>query len=128
MTDTSITDAGNVMPLPVKAKRRDTTAALRQRRSHAKRKPRLAIPLALITRVTQPEKRSGIKADVTVAHPSSHPGQRESVTAPMRTNYALVVIAYGFFALGIGINIWNATTGGTLTDTALPAASGVLRP
>jgi hypothetical protein len=87
MTDTGITDAGNVTPLPVEAKRRDTTAALRQRRSRAKRKPRSAIPLAPITRVTQPGKRSGIKADVTVAHSSSHPGQREIVTAPKRTNY-----------------------------------------
>jgi hypothetical protein len=34
--------------------------------------------------------------------------------------------AYGFFALGIEINIWNAKTGDTLADMALPAALGVL--
>jgi hypothetical protein len=34
--------------------------------------------------------------------------------------------AYGFFLLGIGINIWNAMTGGTLADMALPAALGIL--
>jgi hypothetical protein len=49
-----------------------------------------------------------------------------SAGATRRTNYALVVIAYGFFALGIGINVWNATTGGALTDMALPAALGLL--
>jgi hypothetical protein len=62
----------------------------------------------------------GREADVTVS--------RSGVTDVMpskRTNYPLVVIAYGFFALGIGINIWNATTGGTITDVALPAALGV---
>jgi hypothetical protein len=56
----------------------------------------------------------GHAGDVTVAAPSR------------RTNYALVAIAYGFFALGVGINIWNAATGDPLTDMALPAALGVL--
>jgi hypothetical protein len=40
--------------------------------------------------------------------------------------WPLVVIAYGFFALGVGINIWNAMSGGALADMALPAALGVL--
>jgi hypothetical protein len=54
-------------------------------------------------------------------------GQGEIVTAPTGcTNYVLAVIAYGFFALGIGIKVWNASTGGAVTDMALPAASGVL--
>jgi hypothetical protein len=38
----------------------------------------------------------------------------------------LVFIAYGFFALGVGINIWNAVTAGPITNTLLPAAMGVL--
>src|SRR5882672_5000443 len=45
---------------------------------------------------------------------------------PRRTSRPLVVIAYGFFGLGVGINIWNAWTGGALTDMALPATLGVL--
>ena len=119
MTGTSVTDAGNVTPLPVKAKRRDTTAALRQRRSRAKRKRVIRAPSA---QIAPSEKPSNIKADVTIAH-----GDTRAVTAPsLRTNYALVVIAYGFFGLGIGINVWNAMTGATLAEMALPAAFGVL--
>jgi hypothetical protein len=45
MTDTSITDACNVTPLPVKKKRADSTAALRQRRSRAKRKQSVTVPV-----------------------------------------------------------------------------------
>jgi hypothetical protein len=44
MTDTSITDAGNVTPLPVKTKRTDSTAALRQRRSREKQSGQSAPP------------------------------------------------------------------------------------
>jgi hypothetical protein len=36
------------------------------------------------------------------------------------------VIAYGFFALGVSINIWNAITGGPIANMILPAAMGVL--
>jgi hypothetical protein len=42
-----------------------------------------------------------------------------------RSNWPLLLLAYAFAALGIGINIWNAA-GGALTDMALPAAMGVL--
>lgn len=42
-----------------------------------------------------------------------------------RTSWSLVALAYGFAALGIGINVWNAI-GGNIADTALPAAMGVL--
>jgi hypothetical protein len=31
--------------------------------------------------------------------------------------------SHGFFSLRIGINVWNAMTGGALVDMALPAAS-----
>jgi hypothetical protein len=37
----------------------------------------------------------------------------------------LLLLAYAFAVLGIGINIWNAS-GGALPDMALPAAMGVL--
>jgi hypothetical protein len=121
MTDTSITD--NVTPLPVKTERRDSTAALRQRRSREKRKRTIR---ATVAQTAQLEKPSGIKADVTVAHSGAHAVDVTAVTPTKRTNYALVAIAYGFFALGIGINVWNAMAVGTLTDMVLPAALGVL--
>jgi hypothetical protein len=119
-------DTDNVTPLPVKAKRTDNTAALRHRRSRAKRKRGPTVTPALLGQITQQEKPSRIKAYVTVLHPRTHAADVTAVTPSRRTNYALVVIAYGFFALGIGINIWNATMGGALTDMALPAALGVL--
>jgi hypothetical protein len=43
-----------------------------------------------------------------------------------RASWPLVIIAYGFFGLGIGINVWNAWTGGAIADVALPATMGVL--
>jgi hypothetical protein len=120
MTDTSVTD--NVTPLrPTKAKRTDNTAALRQRHSRAKRKASVTAPVSQL-KPELVEKASNIKADVTVARDLA----QAPVTQSRRTNYALVAIAYGFFLLGIGINVWNATTGGTLADVALPAALGVL--
>lgn len=54
--------------------------------------------------------------------------QSEAVTQSRRERGAslpLTMLAYGFFALGISINVWNARTG-TLADMALPAAMGVL--
>jgi hypothetical protein len=117
-------DADNVvMPLrPTKAKRADNTAALRQRRSRAKRKPSVTAPAAKPVQISGLEKANEIKADVTVSRAANITDAAPS----KRTNYALVVIAHGFFALGIGINIWNAATGGALTDMALPTALGVL--
>jgi hypothetical protein len=114
----TIQDTNVVTPLrPTKAKRTDNTAALRQRRSRAKRKAPVSQRKSGLV-----EKPSNIKADLTVARDLA----QAPVTQSRRTNYALVAIAYGFFMLGIGINIWNATTGGTITDVALPAALAVL--
>ena len=42
-----------------------------------------------------------------------------------KSHWPLVLIAYGFALLGVGINIWNAWSG-DLAQTALPAAMGVL--
>ena len=60
-------DTDNVRPLPVKTKRTDSTAALRQRRSRAKRKRVTPVPTTAVAQIAQPEKPSKIKADVTVA-------------------------------------------------------------
>ena len=58
-------DTDNVTPLrPTKAKRADNTAALRQRRSRAKRKPSVTAPAAV--QISGVEKANEIKADVTV--------------------------------------------------------------
>jgi hypothetical protein len=57
------------------------------------------------------------------------PGRPVAVPAGARrgrTSWPLVALAYGFFALGIGVNMWNASSGGALVDVALPAAMGVL--
>jgi hypothetical protein len=107
----TIQETDVVTPLrPAKGKRTDNTAALRQRRSRAKRKRVTPVPATAIAQFAQPGKPNEINADVTVAQPSMHVVRREIVTAPKRTNYALVAIAYGFFALGIEINVWNAPT------------------
>jgi hypothetical protein len=38
----------------------------------------------------------------------------------------LVIIAYGFFALGVSINVWNALSGGPIANMILPAVMGIL--
>jgi hypothetical protein len=45
---------------------------------------------------------------------------------PRYASIPLAVIAYGFFALGVSINVWNAVTGGPIANMILPAAMGVL--
>jgi hypothetical protein len=112
-----------VTPLrPARAKRADNAAALHQRRSRAKRKRVTPVPVMAITQVTHPGKPSEIKADVTVARGEAR-GETRSVTAPSRrVNYALVVIAYGFFALAS-----QSTYGTPRRATRSPtAALGVL--
>ena len=38
------------------------------------------------------------------------PSVTAAVMQPRRTSRPLIAIAYGFFALGVGINVWNAWT------------------
>jgi hypothetical protein len=45
---------------------------------------------------------------------------------PRYASIPLAVIAYGFFLLGVSINVWNAWTGGPIANTLLPALMGVL--
>jgi hypothetical protein len=56
-----------VTPLRPKTKGRDNTAALRQRRSRAKRKPRTDVRATTTAPILATERPSEIKADVTVA-------------------------------------------------------------
>jgi hypothetical protein len=113
----TIQETNVVTPLRrTKAKRADNTAALRQRRSRAKRKRVTPVPA---TTIAQRGKPNEINADVTVAPAPVRVIPHAATVPSWRTNYALVVIAHGFFALGIGINVWNAMAGGTLADMAL---------
>ncbi len=41
------------------------------------------------------------------------------------TSWSLVALGYGFFLLGVSINIWNAWSAGNIADTALLAAKRV---
>jgi hypothetical protein len=71
MTDTSTAD--NLTPLrPAKARRADNTAALRQRRRRAKRKPERPVPATTIARVSQSGKPSKINTAVTAPPPPQH--------------------------------------------------------
>jgi hypothetical protein len=66
--------------------------------------------------------------------PNGMPSAPENVHANHVTRHArsrgswqLVLVAYGFFGLGIAINVWNArTTGGDLLGMAIPVGLGVL--
>jgi hypothetical protein len=126
MSETDV--PSNVMPLrPLGPRRKDPTNAARSKRFRERRKRQkavtqtVAIPEPIRTATVpiriESENHSDFNLGATV-----HNG---AVTLRRRTNWALVVVAYGFFALGIGINIWNASTG-AITDMALPAALGVL--
>ncbi len=110
------------------AKATDPTATQRQQRRRKKQKTAPAVTLPVLPPVTQvatvtatpPQKPNDIKPDVTVPT-----GGRHGDAAPRRASWSLTALAYGFAALGIGINVWNAM-GGNIADTALPAAMGVL--
>jgi hypothetical protein len=54
------------------------------------------------------------------------PVKRPIERQPRYASAPLAVIAHGFFALGVGINLWNAWTGGPIANMILPAAMGVL--
>jgi hypothetical protein len=130
--------ASNVKPLPLKPDfkavvtkskaKADPTAALRQKRARAKRKMLSASSSATVTPVSsvtvaQPEKPNDIKPTVTVRHDERH---GPDAPASRRTSWSLVMLAFGFFLLGVSINVWNAWAAGNIADTALPAAMGVL--
>lgn len=63
-----------------------------------------------------------------IATPMAAPDWPPRAAIPGRrlVNWPLIIIAFGFFGLGVGINIWNAWSGGSLADVALPATMGIL--
>src|SRR4029077_13155369 len=71
--------------------------------------------------VTPPTRVTALKGSNLPA-PAGRPAERQ----PRYASVPLAVIAYGFFALGIGINIWNAWNAGPISNVILPASMGVL--
>jgi hypothetical protein len=125
MTDTNVTE---LRP------KSDPTSAQRQARFRKRRKAVVTVatsaPPAPITLPTSPPQAG--RVDIPVAPRNGGAGVTAATLAPppqpqpRHTSRPLVAIAYGFFGLGIGINGWNALTGGPLVDMALPAIMGVL--
>jgi hypothetical protein len=122
-------------------RRKDPRAAARKAKSRSKNKvdrdarpdkdaPVYAPPIA--PTVTQTEgDRVTLRAPVTPPEWRSAPASQRSAEQPPKRqpHYAsipLAVIAYGFFVLGIGINVWNSWNAGPIANVLLPAAMGVL--
>jgi len=150
VTESDAADTGNVRPFPAPApdpqprrnrRSADRRAAARQAKKRSKIRadrdakasngappsPHVdAPPIAPtvtqsdVDSVTPPSRETLPKWRDTVAP------KRAGVRQPRYASIPLVVIAYGFFALGVSINIWNAMTGGPIANVILPAAMGVL--
>jgi hypothetical protein len=149
-TEGDTTAAGNIHPIrpdvtpepqPRQGRSKDRRAAARQAKKRSKikadrdasaAKATLVYAPPIAPTVTQPD-----VEDVTPLARATAPrwrnapaSQRAAEQPPKRQpRYAsipLAVIAYGFFALGVSINIWNAVTGGPIANMILPAAMGVL--
>jgi hypothetical protein len=133
--DTTIED-DNVTPFPgagpdpqprPRARQKDRRAAARQAKRRSKIKPdRDATP----DKDVPPSSADAPPIAPTVTHREiDTPPARITLPAERQPRYAsvpLAVIAHGFFALGVGINLWNAWNGGPLINMILPAAMGVL--
>ncbi len=149
-TDTTIGDDDNVRPFPgagpdpkPRARRRgkDRRAAARQAKKRSKiksdrdasaAKARLVYAPPIAPTVTQSDVEDvTLPAHARAARWRNAPASQRMAEQPPKRQprYAsipLAVIAYGFFALGVSINIWNAMTGGPISNMILPAAMGVL--
>jgi len=144
--DTENTSADNVTPFPgatpeppqpQKTRSKDRTGASRQAKFRSRNKGdryerrRKDAPSSShvdappLSPTVTPAARNGVTTPrETLPKPASHRGTVER--APRYASIPLAVIAYGFFALGVGINIWNAMTGGPIANVILPAVMGVL--
>src|SRR6266481_422547 len=150
VTDSDIAAGDNVHPFPSTTpepqprrtvRSKDRRAAARQAKRRSKIKPDRDASAAKATPVSAlpiaPTITQSDVDDVTLPAHATAPrwrntpaSQRAAEQPPKRQpRYAsipLAVIAYGFFALGVSINIWNAATGGPIANMILPAAMGVL--
>ena len=137
-----MTDADNVTQLRLRQLgpvRKDPTAAARAKRFRQRQKEQkksVAENVTPLPAVTQPPATVPVRT-VTIpirvesenANDFSASDTVRNVTATARrriVSWPLVTIAYGFFGLGIGINVWNASVNGPLVDVALPGALGIL--
>jgi len=133
--------AGGEQPPRSRRRGKDRRAAARQAKRRSKIKPDRDASAAKATPVSAlpiaPTITQSDVDDVTLPAHATAPrwrntpaSQRAAEQPPKRQpRYAsipLAVIAYGFFALGVSINIWNAATGGPIANMILPAAMGVL--
>jgi hypothetical protein len=151
VNDTESTiDDDNVRPFPgagpdpqprARSRKKDRRAAGRRAKYRSKNKadrdagPDKDVPLQtaddappIDPTVTQSEV-DGVTppARETASNGSNTPSPgRPAERQPRYASIPLAVVAYGFFGVGIGINIWNAWTGGPLVNMILPAAMGVL--
>jgi hypothetical protein len=82
------------------------------------------VPPVAAPDVTQTARDIATPSRQTLASPraAEHAPQRH----PRYASIPLVIIAFGFFALGVSINIWNAWNAGPIANIILPAAMGVL--
>src|SRR5258705_9313815 len=141
-TDDDATTANNVHPFPSaggepqprpRRRGKDRRAAARQakRRSNIKldRDTGTVTGALVHAPLIAPVATQAERDSVTLPAPPEWRAMAPKQTVERAPRYAslpLAVIAYGFFALGLGINIWNAWTGGPIVNVILPAAMGVL--
>jgi hypothetical protein len=97
-------DTDNVTPLPVKAKCADNTAALRQRRSRAKRKSGPTVTPASFGQITQREKPNENNVRVTAVTAARRAGLSANrfgiVTASYVAAFGLATVSSGFSITG----------------------------
>src|SRR5215468_12309269 len=132
-SDSDAAEIGNVHPFPgaggeppprSKRRRKDRTGAARQakfrsrnkrdryERPHSDASPPAAADAPPIAPTVTPPARNG----VTPSRETLPVPKRAVERAPRYASIPLAVIAYGFFALGVSINIWNAMTGGPIAN------------
>jgi hypothetical protein len=122
----------NILPLKPDFLALAKTAAAGQRKQKLQNKKRKSAPLAAVAdapstvlTVAQPEAHAA-PLSAPAASVASPKAASKPEALPRRTSWSLVMLAYGFFLLGIAINVWNAWSAGNWADMALPAAMGVL--
>jgi hypothetical protein len=145
-TDDDAMTADNVRPIrpdvtpepqPRRERRKDHRAAARKAKSRSKNKvdrdasatkdaPVYAPPIVPTVTLAEDD-RVTLPAPVTPPKWQTVPvPKRAAERHPRYASIPLAVIAYGFFVLGIGINVWNAWNAGPIANVLLPAAMGVL--
>jgi hypothetical protein len=116
-----VTRRGNTLMVPVGAVEKTVARAHAQKKQHLDNTPVLHGLGAASVAAPNSAHATDLVAPFVAPQPVAPVAAMRLLPQPKRTSRPLVAIAYGFFGLGIGINVWNAWTGGALTDMALPA-------